>query len=109
MRQAIALLLLLYPSEFRRGYGRLIELQARDELTSRRGPLTAPRIVADLILGAVAERVAAYVAAPINWIKPPPPVPCACWQAIWPPAERLLKLSSACTRDHELTGLRPCY
>jgi len=55
MRPAITVLLRLYPSEFRDAYGPLIELQARDELRSARGPFTAVRIIADMILGAAAR------------------------------------------------------
>ncbi|GEM_PF-4599538 len=76
MRPAIAFLLLLYPSEFRRAYGRLIELQARDELKSRRGPFAATRIIADMILGAAGEHVSAYLAAPLDLARPPTPAPC---------------------------------
>jgi hypothetical protein len=64
MRPAITFLLLLYPSQFRHAFGRLIELQVRDELRSSRGPFTATRIVADMIRGAAAEHVSAYRTAP---------------------------------------------
>jgi hypothetical protein len=59
MMPAIAVLLRLYPRDFREAYGPLIELQVRDELRSARGPFTAVRIITDVMRGAAAERVTA--------------------------------------------------
>jgi hypothetical protein len=63
MSPAITVLLRLYPRDFRVAYGPLIALQVRDELRSARGPITAARIITDVIRGAAVECLSAYVAA----------------------------------------------